>query len=185
MSNALEDKLKKLRVQGKSAEEQGKIIPRELLPRGVPDRQDKWEVGNVYDRNTRQGQNYAHKYIKNRAQLMASRTNTNNSGKENSKVSKTNKKDMDEYIRKVQEMRASKADSAGSDFKGRAAKTRAQGYSAARQGKIYPRGLQNTAEDTWEDAKVYDANTRQGQNHCLNHMKGYGEELVNKRKKVK
>ena len=64
MSNALEDKLKKLRVQGKSAEEQGKIIPRELLPRGVPDRQDKWEVGNVYDRNTRQGQNHWRNHMK-------------------------------------------------------------------------------------------------------------------------
>lgn len=98
-------------------------------------------------------------------------------------MSKPNKKMLNDYISKVQEMRASKADSAGSDFKGRAAKTRAQGYSAARQGKIYPRGLQNTADDTWEDAKVYDTNTRQGQNYWRKHMKGYGEALVENRKR--
>ena len=97
---------------------------------------------------------------------------------------KTDKeKSFNEYIKKVQEMRASKADSAGNDFKGRAAKTSAQGYSAARQGKIYPRGLQNTADDTWEDAKVYDKNTRVGREYWRRYMKNRGEFLSNEAKK--
>ena len=108
--------------------------------------------------------------------------------KEYEQYVKKNEGDIDNYIKKVQEMRASKADSAGSDFKGRAAKTRAQGYSAARQGKIYPRGLQNTIEDTWEDAKVYDKNTRQGQNYWRKHMKDMGElraEMAERKRKGK
>lgn len=87
-------------------------------------------------------------------------------------MSKPIKKSMsyDEYIKMIQDHRASKEET-GSDFKSRARKVRQQGYSAAKQGKIYPRQLQNTAEDDWEDAKVYGKNTRQGQNHWRNHMK--------------
>ena len=94
-------------------------------------------------------------------------------------MSKPNKKEYDEYIKKVQEMRAGKKDDDGD----KRSKVRAQGYSAARQGKIYPRELQNTADDSWEDAKIYDRNTRQGQNYAQRHMKEYGETLANRRKK--
>lgn len=56
-------------------------------------------------------------------------------------------------------------------------RVREQGYAAARQGKIYPRELQNTREDDWEDAKIYSMNTRQGQNYWQGHMQDRGEEL--------
>lgn len=99
-------------------------------------------------------------------------------------MSQPNKKkaDFDNYIKKVQEMRANKEET-GSDFKSRAKKVRQQGYSAARQGKILPRQLQNTAKDTWEDAKVYGTDTRQGQNYWRDHMKSRAEDMAKRKKK--
>lgn len=101
-------------------------------------------------------------------------------------MSQPNKKkaDFDNYIKKVQEMRANKEETgSGSDFVQRANKVRRQGYSAARQGKIYPRELQNTAKDTWEDAKVYGTDTRQGQNYWRDHMKSRAEDMAKRKKK--
>lgn len=49
-----------------------------------------------------------------------------------------------------------------------------QGYAAAKKDHgIYPRELQNVPGDRWEDAKVYNKNTRQGQNYWQDHMKNY------------
>ena len=94
------------------------------------------------------------------------------------------KADFDNYIKKVQEMRANKEESgSGSDFVQRANKVRRQGYSAARQGKIYPRELQNVPGDRWEDAKVYGTDTRQGQNHWRDHLKSRAEEMAKRKKK--
>lgn len=50
-----------------------------------------------------------------------------------------------------------------------------QGYAAARQNKIFPRELQNTTNGSWEDAKLYSMNTRQGQNYWQGHMKDYAQ----------
>ena len=95
------------------------------------------------------------------------------------------KADFNEYIKKVQEMRANKEESGGSDFDQRLSKARRQGYSAARQDKIYPRELQNTPGDRWEDAKVYGTDTRQGQNHRREHMKSMSnaDRLMRKKKR--
>ena len=102
-------------------------------------------------------------------------------------MSKPSREDLsrhyNDYIKKVQEMRASNTPESTDTFDDRVKKTRAQGYSAARQGKIYPRGLQNTADDTWEDAKVYDENTREGREYWRRYMKNRGERLANEAKK--
>lgn len=48
---------------------------------------------------------------------------------------------------------------------------RKQGYAAAKKDNgIYPRELQNVPGDRWEDAKVYNKNTRQGQNYWRDHL---------------
>ena len=102
---------------------------------------------------------------------------------------KPNAKLMDEYINKVQEMRSKKANDEAKSFNERLAKTRAQSYSAARQGKIYPRATQfSEDENYWEDAKVYDKNTRQGQNYWRQHMKDLGKaraEMAERKRKSK
>ena len=93
------------------------------------------------------------------------------------------KADFDNYIKKVQEMRANKEESGSSDFDRRLSRVRQQGYSAARQGKIYPRELQNVPGDRWEDAKVYGTDTRQGQNHWRDHLKSRAEEMAKRKKR--
>lgn len=50
-------------------------------------------------------------------------------------------------------------------------KVRQQGYKAAKENKIFPRELQNTTNGSWEDAKLYSKNTRQGQTYWQGHMK--------------
>lgn len=54
-------------------------------------------------------------------------------------------------------------------------KAKQQGYKAAKENKIFPRELQNTTNGSWEDAKLYDKNTRQGQNYWQDHMKGMSQ----------
>ena len=68
------------------------------------------------------------------------------------------------------------------DIRSKQKKVREMGYKAAREDKLFPRELQNTREDDWEDAKIYGMNTRQGQNHWQRHMKSYGETLKERRR---
>lgn len=58
-----------------------------------------------------------------------------------------------------------------SEIRKKQKKVQEQGYAAARQNKIFPRELQNTTNGSWEDAKLYSMNTRQGQNYWQGHMK--------------
>ena len=59
-------------------------------------------------------------------------------------------------------------------------KVREQGYKAAKENKIFPRELQNTTNGSWEDAKLYSKNTRQGQNYWQGHMKDMSQIQRNK-----
>jgi len=60
-----DERLKKVKAQGESAERQGKAIPRELRQMGELDwRDDNWDSAKLRDTKTRQGQNYWRNFAK-------------------------------------------------------------------------------------------------------------------------